>query len=361
MHADRAGAPRVQHVPAGHGYARSVAPQGHVHPDPPVPGAPTGQWWPHPALEPAWVASADVDVVHLHFGFEHRSAAQMRAWVEALCAHGIGLVVTVHDLINPHLGPDDGYDDLLSVLVPAADAVTTLTPGAAREIARRWGREAVVHPHPHVVDEAWLEVPRPVHDTWIVGVHAKSLRASFDVPALARAQQAVAGLARAGEAVSLRLHVHEDVLCRSHPRHDPRLRVILNSPEVDARVHPPLTDDALWADLLDVDLALLPYRFGTHSGWLEMAHDLGADTLVSRVGYAYQQRGTRTYEPSSASSVMTEIVRAHRDHATDPGTRPRRLDARTRRREREDVRALHARLHAEVRARARRDAWGGRR
>lgn len=344
MHASPAGAARVQHIPAGHGYARSVAPGGVLLPDPPVPGAPAAQWWPHPALDPEWVRHADVDLVHLHFGFEHRTPAQMRAWVDALREERIGLVVTVHDLVNPHLGPDARYDDLLSVVVGAADALTTLTPGAAREIARRWGRDALVHPHPHVVDEAWLEAPRPEHAEWVVGVHAKSLRASVDVPALARAERAVAGLAASGAPARLRLHVHEDVLAPSHPRHDPRLAPLLRSRHVDARVHGPLDDAALWSDLLEVDLALLPYRFGTHSGWLEMAHDLGADVLVSHVGYAYQQRGGRTYDPVSDSSVTSEILRAHRDH-TVGGRRPERPSLQARRREREEVRALHARLY----------------
>ncbi|GAB47365.1 hypothetical protein [Mobilicoccus pelagius] len=357
MRATTTGTARLQHIPAGHGYALSVSPGGVLRPDPPVPGAPAGQWWPHPALEPAWVHAADVDLVHLHFGFEHRTPAQMRAWVEALRAERIGLVVTVHDLVNPHLGPDARYDELLSVVVPAADAVTTLTPGAAHEIARRWGRESVVHPHPHVVDEAYLDAPRPAHDTWVVGVHAKSLRASFDVPTLVRARDAVAALADAGAPVSLRLHVHEDVLDPAHPRHDPRLAPLLAAPHVDARIHGPLDDDALWGDLLDVDLALLPYRFGTHSGWLEMTHDLGTDVLVSTAGHASEQRPVRTYDPVSASSIGVEIARAHRDHGTD--IRPARPARAARVREREDVRALHARLYRDVRLRVCGDAPGG--
>ena len=89
--------------------------------------------------------------------------------------------LTVHDLRNPHHHERDLHDAQLGVLVEAADAVLTLTPGAAAEIAERWGREALVVPHPHVVDgAAALRVRGPAHDGFVIGVHAKSLRAGMD-------------------------------------------------------------------------------------------------------------------------------------------------------------------------------------
>ena len=36
-------------------------------------------------------------------------------------------------------------------------------------------------------------------------------------------------------------------------------------------------DDELWDYLQSLDVSVLPYRFGTHSGWLEACHDLGHD------------------------------------------------------------------------------------
>lgn len=333
---------RVQHVPAGHAFARSVSPDTITPlPDPPVPGAPAGQWWPHPALELPWVTGTDADIVHVHFGFEHRTPAEMDAWIEALRRRGMGLVVTVHDLVNPHLGPDAAYDALLDALVPAADAVLTLTPGAAEEIAQRWGRSATTHPHPLVVTPDWLERPRVEHEGFVVGVHAKSLRPSFDLDALAVAATTVAELPGA----SLRLHVHEDVLQPEHPRHDPRLGEILAMPGVDARVHGPLSDEELWSDLLQTDLALLPYRFGTHSGWLEMAHDLGTDVLASAIGHVAQQRPIRTY--ADLDDLPRALREAHAAHRR--GERPARLTREDRRREQDAVRDLHHETYQNVR------------
>ena len=62
------------------------------------------------------------------------------------------LMYTAHDLRNPHHTDRVVHDGHLDVLIPAADALVTLTAGAAAEIARRWGRQAQVLPHPHVVD-----------------------------------------------------------------------------------------------------------------------------------------------------------------------------------------------------------------
>ena len=40
-------------------------------------------------------------------------------------------------------------------------------------------------------------------------------------------------------------------------------------------MHDYFTDDELWGYLQALDVSVLPYRFGTHSGWLEACHDLG--------------------------------------------------------------------------------------
>ena len=93
---------RVLSLPAGHRYVRHAvgeAPGIELLPDPPVPGGAPGQWWPSPALEPAWISAHhdELDVVHVHFGFESSTTAQLTLWVQELRRAGIPLVVTVHD------------------------------------------------------------------------------------------------------------------------------------------------------------------------------------------------------------------------------------------------------------------------
>ena len=104
---------RVLHVPGGHGYVANTGdarvPGVDVVPEPRAAGP---GWAPSPALEAAWVDAhaATFDVLHLHFGFEHRTPAQLREWLAALRRSGKASVLTVHDLQNPHLldqGPHD--------------------------------------------------------------------------------------------------------------------------------------------------------------------------------------------------------------------------------------------------------------
>ena len=131
-------------------------------PDPrPRADVPDAQWWPPRMLEPGWVDehADEFDVMHVHFGFDAVSPDDLADVVASLRRHGKPLVVTVHDLRNPHHVERGLHDAQLGVLVEAADAVLTLTTGAARAIADRWGRDAVGVPQPHVVEEPRISAP----------------------------------------------------------------------------------------------------------------------------------------------------------------------------------------------------------
>ena len=306
---------RIASVPSDHVYVRHLEPLGAPRwarlPDPPVPGAPAGQWWPSPVLEPGWLRlhAADFDVVHIHFGFEHRTADQLHALVATLRDLAKPLVLTVHDLANPHLADQAAHDAALDVLVPAADALVTLTAGAAGEIARRWARPATVLPHPHVVGLERLDHPRPGGCGFLVGLH--STRRANDGSALVRQTlvDVVAALPGA----------------RLHPGHDRRP-----------------TDDELWDHLAALDVLVLAYRFGTHSGFVEACHDLGTTVVAPRTGHLAEQHPVLSYDLGSGSSLAAAVRRAHHER---PCWRAVRSD---RARQREELASAHARLYADV-------------
>ena len=116
----------------------------------------------------------------------------------------------MHDLRNPHHDDRALHDAQLGVLVTAADAVITLTRGAAAEIRARWGREAVVVPHPHVVRGAVAgAAPRAAQTSFVIGMHAKSLRANMDpLPLIDALVEALPGMPGA----RLRVDAHTDVM-----------------------------------------------------------------------------------------------------------------------------------------------------
>lgn len=317
---------RVLSVPSGHSYPlrlRHVGGPGthavtHLA-DPVVLGAEPGRWWPPPALDVEWLQShaASVDVVHLHFGFDHLSADQLRAWVAALSSHGIPLVVTVHDLVNPHFAEQHEHEARLDVLVPAAQSVLTLSEGAAAEIRRRWSRSATVTRHPHVVPSNLLSRQRTRQEgLWLVGLHLKGLRANIAARSVLEA--AVVAVEQMPD-TALRVDLNAEVASPSHPRHDEmlmaRLRELDHEDRIILRVHETFTDDELYDYLRAIDVSLLPYAFGTHSGWVEACHDLGTTVVAPRVGYWGEQKPMSSFgwradgEPDSVE-LAAALLRA---------------------------------------------------
>jgi hypothetical protein len=318
----------VASVPSGHVYVRHLAPvsgDGAVRladPDPSDPGRAAGAtWWPPVMLDPEWAREADVDAFHLHFGFDTCPPERLEELTGVLRERGTPFVFTVHDLRNPHHDDRSMHDAQLDVLVPAADALITLTPGAAEEIQARWGRRATVIPHPHVVDLPTMTRALNVRPLWRerpfrVGLHLKSLRANMDpMRILPTLVETVAGL---DDAV-LQVNCHRDILEADGARHDRDLARWLGR-EADAgrlelAVHDYFSDEDLWAYLTSLDLSVLPYTFGTHSGWLEACRDLQTTVLAPSCGF-YAEQGpvlgyTNDGDTFDADSLRDAVVRAY--------------------------------------------------
>jgi hypothetical protein len=267
---------RILTVPARHPYIEAVTPTT-------VQAVAVGRtvgWEPDPIFAPGAVtALADqLDAVHLHFSFDHLDVPTVRSWLAELQSHDIPLVLTAHDLRNPHHDTRDPHDQLLAELIPAAAAVLTLTTGAAAEIATRFGRRAQVVPHPSLVDPT--RTAGVTTETGLAVLHLKSLRRNLIEP-LALVEAAAVGVARAGG--RLRVDLHPDV------RDDPRLRGLGRIPGVETVVHPRFDDLALERYVRGAHVTVLPYRWGTHSGWLELARDLGTRVVAPDCGYYRDQ------------------------------------------------------------------------
>ncbi|MGW5849131.1 glycosyltransferase family 1 protein [Streptomyces sp. NPDC055254] len=345
---------RVASVPAGHVYVRHCSapePDGVRRlRDPRPTGVPSTsqRWWPPVMLDPDWVSAhhQDFDLFHLHFGFDAQSPAQLTALVDALRRHGKPLVYTVHDLRNPHQPDPAAHDAALDVVVPAADHLVTLTPGAARSIRSRWNRTATVLPHPHVVELPRIARPRPRHDRFRVGVHAKSLRPNMSVlPVVRILADTVAELPGA----ELQVDIHREVADPASPAHAPHLLrdlgELADRGRLTLAVHDYFDDDQLWDYLESLDLSVLPYLFGTHSGWLEACHDLGTAVAAPDCGFYAQQRPCLTYGHSQHGGLDEESLRAAVRTAYAQGPAPRATPAH-RTRERYELAAAHRALYA---------------
>lgn len=326
---------RVVSVPAGHPYVRHLsidAPDASrvIRLADPIPDAaePT-RWWPPVVLDPSWIRAnaREFDVLHVHFGTESFSASHLAAVLDALRDAGLPLVSTVHDLEHPQLLDQAAHTAHLDVLVPAAAEVITLTSGAAAEIARRWNRVATVIPHPNVLplDAAFPEVEETPQ--LIVGVHLRDLRPNIDGPGtVTTLLAAVRRLRAAGVDASARVLLNERV--RDLAARDEVRAVVAADGQAELLEHPRLSDDALAASLAGLDVAVLPYRHGTHSGWVELCFDLGVPVAGPRVGFAAEQHLDHgffaPFESGDAASLAQAIRQLTSDDDRDAVRRSRR-------------------------------------
>ncbi len=279
---DRAAASRkirLLTVPAHHPYVRAVTPGTAQLVQP----TRVRGWEPDPIFTPGAITAlaSDIDVVHLHFSFDHLDVPAVRAWLAELHAAGLPLVMTAHDLRNPHHDTRQQHDQLLAELLPAAAAVITLTPGAAAEIQQRFGVTATVLAHPSLSDPT-PTASVPVQPGLAV-LHLKSLRRNLIDP-VAIASAAAGGATRVGG--RLQVDLHPEVV------DDPRLAGLVGlaaSGAFELVVHPRFDDLDLDRYLRRAHVSVLPYRWGTHSGWLELARDLGTRIVAPDCGYYVDQ------------------------------------------------------------------------
>jgi glycosyltransferase involved in cell wall biosynthesis len=292
---------RVASIPARHPYVDHLSVPGGTEPasgsatilriDGPVPDpAEPERWWPPVMLDAAWVrAHADeFDLLHLHFGFESFSTGHLLEWIDALHEAGKPLVFTVHDLTNPQLGDQASHRANLDVLVPRADALITLTAAAAGEIAERWGREAVVIAHPNVVALDAAATDLATAESVVVGVHLRDLRPNIDGVAATRALVDAVGMLRA-DGVDIVARVDLNARVRDDDARAAIRELCDSSPHAELREHDRYDDGQLESSVAALDVVLLPYRHGTHSGWVELCWDLGVPVVGTAVGHSDAQ------------------------------------------------------------------------
>jgi beta-1,4-mannosyltransferase len=356
---------RVASIPSNQIYIRhledldaSGSPQVLRLPDPPpeagVRSVESG-WWPPAMLSANWVRAnhGAFDLMHIHFGFDAANPARLRELVSELRHFGKPLVYTVHDLVNPHQPDPAEHMKLLDVLIPAADKLITLTPGAAREIRRRWAVDAQVLPHPHVVDYASMDRIRAARQREVaarlpwgekrIGVHLKGLRPNMDTEILDPLARVVGQMPSA----VLQVNIHAQPLDPGHAEYRPtlakKLHVGAKSGLWELQAHEYFSEPELFAYLASLDACVLPYRFGTHSGWLEAALDVGTPVAVPDCGhYADQDASVAQFRLSPAGVDEDSLLNAVGELLLLRGLPG--LDATGRRRQRLKI----ARAHREI-------------
>ncbi|MFQ1001995.1 glycosyltransferase [Modestobacter sp. SSW1-42] len=329
---------RVATVPFATPYLDAVLPAGVVRVGPDAS--------PSPWLDPDHLLAhaAEVDVLHLHGGYDHLTVPEMEAWTAAVRRSDVPLVVTVHDLV-PREAADGTlmparHRNHLRLLLATAEVVLTLTPGAADEIADRFGRTAIVVAHPSLAGPT----PGIGRETRLVGLHLGRLDPQVRHP-LALVRAALSGAVSGGG--RLRVDVHPDVDLAARL---PELLALADGGELElARSWEPRPEG--WVrHLQELHVSVLPWWGGSHSGWVELCRDAGTRAVVPSGGWRGQQwsdvvvYGTDPHEGLDAASLTSAVVAA----LTRPA--PARVDRTWRAEQREAVRRVHAQVYEQVAA-----------
>ncbi len=118
--------------------------------------------------------------------------------------------------------------------------------------------------------------------------------------------------------------------------------------EVTVEVRSPLSDAALAEHLGRLQVAVLPYRFGSHSGWLEACRDAGTTVVAPTCGfYADQWADVISYDHDEHRGLdvesLTEAVAAALSRPPPPPS-----DRSWRERQRHEVALAHVAAYHRV-------------
>ncbi len=304
-------------IPSAHPYVQSIQPRGgwsftHVLPDPVVNPDKPDQWWPHPAFHAHWWldrerigTSERIDLVHVHFGFEHLTVHQTRDFVELLRMRRIPLVLTVHDIDNPHVVDQQAFHAQLRILSDDAARILTLTEAARVRLTRDFGidpQRITVVPHPRIIEDPQSVVAAQMGTD--IGIFLKSVRANVVTDAdfyIRIAERCV----EKGRRVTVFLHRDQEGTVLH--------RLLSDSPAVHLVLHEPFSDATLFSTVAECSAVILPYLRGTHSGWLEMCRDLGVPVAYPDCGCYFSQlddsSAGESYRVADACSAADAAVR----------------------------------------------------
>ncbi len=294
---------------------------------------------PSPWLDPAFLAAhaREIDVLHLHAGYGHLSIEAVECWTETVRRLGIPLVVTVHQLRDPAQPSRRRHDAHLAAVLSTAEVVLTLTPGAAEEIAARFGRTAIVVAHPS------LATPDPDlgAERGLVGVAVGRPSPSVPDPeAVVRA--AFSGAVSGGGRLRVLLEPGADA-----DTDLPGVTALAGSGALELVT---MQGSDRCAHLQQLHVAVLPQRYGTHSRDLEICRDVGTRVVAPSCGwFADQWSEVVTYGNDErrgldAMSLIVAVAAALARPMPRPADRTWRDEQRT------AVRRVYGEVYAQVAA-----------
>jgi hypothetical protein len=318
---------RVATIPFAGPYVDAVLPPGTVRVGPPT--------LPSPWLDGGYLAAhaAEIDVVHLHTGFGHLSPAELERWAETVRRVGVPLVVTVHQLRDPAQPTRARHDAHLAAVLADAEVVLTLTPGAADEIADRFGRTAIVVAHPSVA----VPVPGLGAERGLVGlVFGAPSSALPDPERLVR--PALSGAVSGGGRLRVLVEPGAEL---------PGVRALAAEDEVEL-LEVCRGGEGWAAELQQLHVAVLAEPCGTHSRDVEICRDVGTRVVAPSCGWFAEQWSDVVTYATDEDGALDQVSLTGAVAAALTRPKPRPADRVWREEQRAAVQRVHAQVYAQV-------------
>jgi hypothetical protein len=230
------------------------------------------------------------DVLHVH-SLELADDSVVVRVLDRCLGAGKRVVVTVHDVEAMFGTVDDGYRDLLRQVTGRGIPLVTLTDAAADRIAGLVGtrHKLIVLPHGYVVnpdDPRFGGAGSGAADGVVYAMYGGFRPNRLMYPVCANVmfgtpvRDRLRILTRALSPVELSVASDADQVL-GYARHP--------GDKIDLRLRPFPSDEEIAAFLTESDVLVMPYLWGSHSGQLEMAFDLGLVPVIANTGFFREQ------------------------------------------------------------------------
>lgn len=228
-----------------------------------------------------------LDVLHLHH-IDFEDLATLERLLDACLGVGVNVVFTAHDT-RPMIGNAEDFTARLQMLHSAEVRWVCLTEGSVTQLTEILGErpDAAVIPHGYVAAPetlASLERESSCSSRYLMFGASRASRDQLSTMA-----NWSLGITDPHSTLHLLLRAFSPADFADGGRAPLLLETARCDPRIRLTMRPYPTDEEVVRAGLASDALLLPYLWGSHSGQLELAFDLGLLPVCSRAGHLPEQ------------------------------------------------------------------------
>ncbi len=238
------------------------------------------------------------DIVHIHFEYYLVPFKTLKFLIQYFIHNGKPIVWTCHD--RNSLVDEKNDNRYIKFLYDNTDAVITLTPGCAKWLYSKFGHHrsrVTVIPmgylaHPSIIDEEMSNVKK---DKNLFTIHIGDFRKNKDYISAIKDFLACPYLANAKIQLiysSINFFKNDKFIQKQKSVF---YKLISHNSRIVKVCSRSISNNVFNKAFLASHAVILPYKWGTHSGQLELARDCGVYVIASNVGF-YKEQWPGIYE-----------------------------------------------------------------